>query len=151
MFIKATVDRSRVFLGQQVTVTYKLYTRLNIAAQMSISKLPNFEGFWSEEIETPNNINFTTEVYDGKRYKVGILKKAALFPSQTGELEVTSFELNVPVQIRKKRTGNNFFDDFFNGLFTRGDRVTITFIHDLLHDQLRCFEYCFLVLEIKHG
>jgi BatD DUF11 like domain len=117
LFIKATVDRSRVYLGQQVTVTYKLYTRLNIAAQMSISKLPNYEGFWSEEIETPNNINFTTEVYNGKQYKVGILKKAALFPSQTGELEVTSFELNVPVQIRKKRTGNNFFDDFFNDPF----------------------------------
>jgi hypothetical protein len=117
LFIKATVDRSRVYLGQQVTVTYKLYTRLNIAAQMSISKLPNYEGFWSEEIETPNNINFTTEVYNGKQYKVGILKKAALFPSQTGELEVTSFELNVPVQIRKKRSGNNFFDDFFNDPF----------------------------------
>jgi hypothetical protein len=117
LFIKATVDRSKVYLGQQVTVTYKLYTRLNIAAQMSISKLPNYEGFWSEEIETPNNINFTTEVFNGKQYKVGILKKAALFPSQTGELEVTSFELNVPVQIRKKRTGNNFFDDFFNDPF----------------------------------
>jgi BatD DUF11 like domain len=117
LFIKAVVDRSRVYLGQQVTVTYKLYTRLNIAAQMSISKLPNYEGFWSEEITTPNNINFGTEVYDGKQYKVGILKKAALFPSQTGELEVTSFELNVPVQIRKKRTGNNFFDDFFSDPF----------------------------------
>ena len=40
LFIRATVDRSHVYLGQQVTVTYKLYTRLNIAAQMSISKLP---------------------------------------------------------------------------------------------------------------
>ena len=117
LFIRAFVDRSKVYLGQQVTVTYKLYTRLNIAAQMSISKLPQYQGFWAEEIETPNNINFTTEMYEGKQFKVGILKKAALFPSQTGKLTVTPFELNVPVQIRKKRTGNNFFDDFFNDPF----------------------------------
>ena len=32
LFIKATVDKRKVFLGEQVTVTYKLYTRLNIAA-----------------------------------------------------------------------------------------------------------------------
>lgn len=117
LFIRAVVDRSHVYLGEQVTVTYKLYTRLNIAAQMSISKLPQYQGFWSEEINTPNNISFTTEVYDGKQYRVGILKKAALFPSQTGKLKVTPFELNVPVQIRKKRTGNSFFDDFFNDPF----------------------------------
>ena len=117
LFIRAIVDRSRVYLGQQVTVTYKLYTRLNIAAQMSISKLPQYQGFWSEEIETPTNINFTTEMYDGKQFKVGVLKKAALFPSQTGKLTVTPFGLNVPVQIRKKRSSNNFFDDFFNDPF----------------------------------
>ena len=117
LFIHAIVNRSRVYLGQQVTVTYKLYTRLNIAAQMSISKLPQYQGFWSEEIETPNNINFTTEMYDGKQFKVGVLKRAALFPSQTGKLTVTPFELNVPVQIRKKQTSNNFFNDFFNDPF----------------------------------
>lgn len=117
LFIRAIVDKSKVYLGQQVTVTYKLYTRLNIAAQMSISKLPQYQGFWSEEIETPNNISFTTEVIDGKQFRVGVLKKAALFPSQTGELKVTPFELNVPVQIRKKRSGNNFFDDFFSDPF----------------------------------
>ncbi len=117
LFIRAVVDKRRVYLGEQVTVTYKLYTRLNIAAQMSISKLPQYEGFWAEEISTPNTINFTTEVYNGKQYKVGVLKKAALFPSQTGVLTVTPFELNVPVQIRKKRQSNNFFDDFFNDPF----------------------------------
>jgi len=117
LFIRAFVDKRKVYLGEQVTVTYKLYTRLNIAAQMSISKLPQYQGFWSEEIETQNNISFTNEVYEGKQFKVGILKKAALFPTQTGELTVTPFELNVPVQIRKQKKSSNFFDDFFNDPF----------------------------------
>ena len=117
LFIRAIVDRRKVYLGEQVTVTYKLYTRLNIAAQMSISKLPQYQGFWAEELETSSNITFATEVIDGKQYRVGVLKKAALFPTQTGKLEITPFELTVPIQLRRNRNRNNFFDDFFNDPF----------------------------------
>jgi hypothetical protein len=117
LFIRAIVDRRKVYLGEQVTVTYKLYTRLNIAAQMSISKLPHYQGFWAEELETSSNITFATEIIDGKQYRVGVLKKAALFPTQTGKLEITPFELTVPIQLRRNRNRNNFFDDFFNDPF----------------------------------
>ena len=117
LFIRAIVDRRKAYLGEQVTVTYKLYTRLNIAAQMSISKLPHYQGFWAEELETSSNITFATEVIDGKQYRVGVLKKAALFPTQTGKLEITPFELTVPIQLRRNRNRNNFFDDFFNDPF----------------------------------
>jgi len=117
LFIRAIVDKRKAYMGEQVTVTYKLYTRLNIAAQMSISKLPQYQGFWAEELETSSNITFATEVIDGKQYRVGVLKKAALFPTQTGKLEITPFELTVPIQLRRNRNRNNFFDDFFNDPF----------------------------------
>ena len=117
VFVRATADRLKAYMGEQVTVTYKLYSRLSIASQMSISKLPQYPGFWAEEMETPNNISFTTETYQGKKYRVGVLKKVALFPTQTGELNVTPFELDVPVQVQKKRRSNNVFDDFFNDPF----------------------------------
>ena len=74
LFIRAVVDKRKVYLGEQVTVTYKLYTRLNIASQMSINKLPQYQGFWAEELETSSNIAFNTEVVNGKQYRVGVLK-----------------------------------------------------------------------------
>ena len=117
LFIRAIVDKQRVFKGEQVTVNYKLYTRLDIAAQMSVSKLPSYQGFWAEELETSPNISFTTETIDGKQFKVGLIKKAALFPSQTGELSLTPFELKVPILIKKKRGTGNIFDDFFDDPF----------------------------------
>jgi hypothetical protein len=118
LFIRVFADKQKVYQGEQVTVTYKLYTRLNIAAQMQVSKLPQYQGFWAEELETPTNINFTVENVDGKQFRVGILKKAALFPSQSGELTVSPMELKVPVQIQKKRKqGGSVFDDFFNDPF----------------------------------
>jgi len=123
LFVRATADKQRVYQGEQVTVTYKLYTRLNIASQMSVSKLPQYQGFWAEELETSKNILFSTEVINGKQFRVGILKKVALFPNQSGELSVTPFELNVPVLVQKKKRSNNIFDDFFNDPFGRGETV----------------------------
>ncbi|MDR3627373.1 MAG: BatD family protein [Ignavibacteriaceae bacterium] len=118
LFILATADREKVDLGDQVTVTYKLYTRLGIASQMQVAKLPSYEGLWAEEISVPNNITFSTETYKGKQYRVGILKKVALFPSRAGELSVSPLVLDIPVQIQQKRkSNNNLFDDFFNDPF----------------------------------
>jgi hypothetical protein len=98
---------------------------LNIAAQMSINKLPQYQGFWTEELETSTNIIFMTEVINGKQFRVGTLKRAALFPSQTGKLEITPFELTVPIQIKRSRNRNNIFDDFFNDPF--GSSKTIEY------------------------
>jgi len=119
LFILATSDKEKVDLGDQVTVTYKLYTRLNIASQMQVAKLPSYQELWAEEISIPNNITFSTEMYKGKQFRVGVLKKVALFPSRAGELSVTPLVLDVPVQIqqKKKGSGNNLFDDFFNDPF----------------------------------
>ena len=123
LFILATCDKQKAYLGEQVTVTYKLYTRLGIASQLQVSKLPSYEGFWAEEVTVPNNIAFTTEMYDGKQFRVGILKKVALFPSQLGELSVTPMVLDIPVQVQQKRRSNNPFDDFFNDPFFNNVQV----------------------------
>ncbi|HZW38981.1 MAG TPA: BatD family protein [Ignavibacteriaceae bacterium] len=122
IFMRATVDKNTVYNGEQVTLTYKLYSRLRFAANMSISKLPFYQGFWTEEIETPQRIQFNTEVYNGKQYMVGTLKKAALFPNQSGKLKLLPFEITVPVEVRKKRQNRSndpferFFDDSFFGM-----------------------------------
>lgn len=126
LFIRASVDKSTVYKGEQLTVVYKLYTRLNIASPQ-ISKLPSYEGFWAEELETSNNISFSRETIDGKVYNVGVLKRAALFPTQTGDLSVTPFELKIPVQVQSRRRSNSIFDDFFNDpFFGRAQTVEYT-------------------------
>ena len=78
LFIRVFADKQKVYQGEQVTVTYKLYTRLNIAAQMQVSKLPQYQGFWAEELETSNNISFTIENVEGKQFRVGIDRKSVV-------------------------------------------------------------------------
>ena len=116
LFIRASADRQKVLKGEQINVTYKLYTALQISSPQ-ISKLPSYPGFWAEETEAPTNINFAVERVNGKQYHVAVLKKVALFPTETGELSVTPFALKIPVYLQKKRKSNNPFDDFFNDPF----------------------------------
>lgn len=126
LFIRAFIDKSTVYKGEQVTVTYKLYTRLNISSPQ-ITKLPSYQGFWAEEIESPGNIAFVRENYDGKIFNVATLKKAALFPTEIGELTVTPFELKIPVVVQRRSRSNNLFDDFFNDpFFGRTETVEFT-------------------------
>jgi len=114
-----------VVVGEQVTVTYKLYTKVNIASPQ-ITKLPVFQGFWTEEIDL-RNINFDVAMYNGERFRVAVIKKAALFPTKSGQLTVSPFELKIPVQVPKKKSGNDIFDEFFNDpFFGRSENVEFT-------------------------
>jgi hypothetical protein len=135
VFIRAIPNKRKVKQGEQVTVTYKLYTKLNISSPQ-ISKLPTFNGFWSEDLLTAQNIQFKIEMYKGERFRAATIKKVALFPTKSGKLELTPFELNVPVIVKSKRSRNDIFDDFFNDSFfgrtetiehiAKSNKVTIT-------------------------
>ncbi|MCB0731465.1 MAG: protein BatD [Ignavibacteriae bacterium] len=116
VFIRAIPNKTRIMQGEQLTVTYKLYTNTNISSPQ-ISKLPTFSGFWSEELETPQNIQFNIEMYNGERFRAATIKKVALFPTKSGSLELTPFELKVPVIVKSRRSRNDIFDDFFNDSF----------------------------------
>jgi hypothetical protein len=123
----ATADRKRVRLGEQVTVTWKIYYR--VATSLSrISKIPTFEGFWGEDFELPKQAEPPTETLNGKQYRAAILKKTALFPSQTGRLTVGPMELVAAVQLRSHNRSRDPFDQFFNDPFFQNvQTVELTF------------------------
>jgi len=121
IFIKAEVDRSSVYTGEQVTVTYRLYTRLN-ARSYSLEKQPNAVGFWSEEIPTPKQPTGTERVINGLRYNTFIIKRTAYFPTESGKLTLDPLTLTVEVQAQSRRRSP--FDDFFSGDPFFGQTVT---------------------------
>lgn len=126
VFLVATPNKRKVVKGEEVIVTYKLYTRLNISSPQ-IQKLPNYQGFWSEDLEMPKSLSFENEMYNGVRFRTLELKKVALFANQSGELEIEPLELVVPVIIKKKSNTRDLFDEFFNDSFFGGTE-TIEFV-----------------------
>ncbi len=116
LFVRLSVDKSNIYQGEQITATYKLYTRVNIT-NYGVSKAPAFTGFWAQEIDLPKNPQFENEVLNGVQYKVATLKKTALFSQQSGTLEIDPMEADFVVQVQTRRRSGDIFDQFFNDPF----------------------------------
>lgn len=114
LFVRLILDKTNASKGEQILATVKLYISQNVPLNgFDEVKLPSYEGFWTKEIDVPQQVNFTREVYNGKIYQVGILKKTILFPQQTGTIKIDPFEITCLVR-QKVRQQQGFFDDFFD-------------------------------------
>ena len=114
VFIKASVDKSSIYIGEGIAVTYKLYTKVDIL-QNSFSKLPSWNGFWTEDVPMPQQLELHTENYDGVNYRVAEIKKAILFPQHSGNLTLDPLEGEVIARIPTKQSNDPF--DIFNNPF----------------------------------
>ena len=122
LFIRVTVDKNKVHVGEQITTSYKLYSRMPM--QVGISKLPSLNGFWTQDFDIPKQAKPTEEVLDGKKYQVFLLKKSALFPQQTGTLELDAAEAKGVariVQQVRRRMSDMFADPFGAGTLMMHD------------------------------
>jgi len=116
LFIRAFSDKQRVKQGEPVTITYKLYTRLQVSGY-DIAKAPVYQGFWAEEIEQPKQPTVVNETLEGKQYRVAMIRKTALFPTQSGKLVISPLEVRCAFQLQSKKKSNDPFDSFFNDPF----------------------------------
>jgi len=117
VFIKAKIDKTNAYLGEGVLVTYKLYTKVNLA-NYGTTKLPSMNGFWSQDIEVPLPIKLHSENLDGVNYSVGDIKKMVVFPQRSGTLQIDAIEAEVIARLQVKRQrSNDPFDQFFNDPF----------------------------------
>ncbi len=128
VYVKAFASNSSPLQGEGIVVTYKIFTKVPIA-QINISKLSSFSGFWSQNLVKENDkLQQTRQVIDGEQYVVADIRKIALFPLKSGKLVIDPLELECIAQVKRQtrtRTGDPFFDDFFNDSFMNSSYATI--------------------------
>jgi hypothetical protein len=107
LFISASPDRRTVYVGEQATVEYTLYSRLRITG-MEMAEAPEFSGFWSEKLFDASKVDFQPRTVDGKKYNAMVLKRVALFPMSAGEHQAGKIVLNIGVS----QPPRDFFDFF---------------------------------------
>ena len=122
IFMTLELSRTNVVVGEPITATLKLYQRVNVAGFENVS-FPDFNGFWSQEIEAPTNIEFSREVYEGQIYNSALLRKFILIPQQQGAVNINPAEMVCLVNIRVASAGNSIFDGFFDDYRTIRKRV----------------------------
>ncbi|MGQ9887921.1 MAG: BatD family protein [Aggregatilineales bacterium] len=89
-FVEAAVSSSDVFIGQQVTYSFRLYTSAVMPQAEYVP--PDFEGFWRSEM---GPVTSTVESVGGTFYTVTQLD-TALFPLTTGNLIIAPALLVFP-------------------------------------------------------
>ena len=113
IFMRLILSRSSVVIGEPVNATLKIYHRTNLVG-FENAKFPTFKGFWSQEADTPSNIEFQREQLDGTMYNSAVLRRWILIPQKSGDLTIEPAEVVCLVNQQRRRTGSgSIFDDFF--------------------------------------
>jgi len=118
IFIRILPSKTKVYEGEEVTATVKIYTKLSIES-VQVTDAPAFSGFYSEDV-TPNNkgqLAPTKEVVNGATYMAATLKQNVLFPQHTGKIKIEP--LTAECLIDQPVKTNNPFAQFFGGSYKR--------------------------------
>lgn len=113
IFIRPIVSKTNAYEQEAITITYKLYTLLDVA-QFTNFKLPDFNGFLKQDIEQNQNRQLAAETYKGRSYGTVVLYQAILFPQHTGELEIGKADFTAMLRLQNKAQVRSIFDDFFD-------------------------------------
>lgn len=112
LFIKVNVGKRNIVVGEQILVTYKLFTRVDLH-NTELTSLPALNGFWAKDLEASSR--FKRDVVDGIAYNVATIKKSVLTAQKSGELIIDPMELKCSIRIQKKRNNRDPFANFFGG------------------------------------
>ncbi len=82
LFIKLDINKTSCFIGQPITASYKLYTRLR--SESVVTSAPSFNGFSVSELQVNDVNTASSEKYNGRDYNVYTLRKVQLYPLQPG-------------------------------------------------------------------
>ncbi len=118
VYVKVEVDKKEVYVGQQITANYKLYTRLPTSSK--VVKVPSFSGFSTHDLPVPNPLRPHLTEIGGKEYRVFTFRKTMLFPLQPGSQTLEPVEIENKVKlytVEKSQGGGNPFSGFFNDPF----------------------------------
>ena len=113
LFLRLSLSRTRVVVGESIVATLKLYQRANITG-FEDARFPTFDGFWSQELQAPQNIEFQREALGDRIYNSAVLRSWTLIPQRAGDIRIDPAEIVCKVAVRApSSTTGSIFDSFF--------------------------------------
>ncbi len=100
VFVEAAVDRTRLFVGEGLLLTYWLYTQTAIAG-LDVTEAPRYPGFWVEALPreaTPPAGEAVTR--DGEPFTRFAVMRRLLFPTKPGQATIPAATFTVAVPRR---------------------------------------------------
>ncbi|MBN2323626.1 MAG: protein BatD [Spirochaetes bacterium] len=101
IFIRVKPAETSVVVGQQVVLSYKLYSRIDIDS-ISLKSAPEFAGFYKEDIYNATKLENRREVIEEEVYETTLLKKVALYPIKPGTFSLNPLVLETTVIVKSE-------------------------------------------------
>ena len=120
-FVQVEVDKTEVFEGEQINVSWYIYTRGQMESLDRV-KFPDLKGFWKEIIEEVPSIQFTEEVVNGVPYRKALLASHALFPIKPGTAIVDEYKIKSRVRLPEQGFGLGAANEYTRS----SERVSVT-------------------------
>ena len=97
----AEVSDTHPYVGEPITVSYKLYYRMNIG-RLSVLQAPKFDSFWTQvytENDLPENKTDQKGYFRDELYNVITYHKVLLIPQKEGRQIIPALTLNMLVEV----------------------------------------------------
>jgi len=112
LFVRTFLSKTKCYLGEQITITQKVYSRVDLRGFQNV-KFPPYNGFWAQQENSNQQINLQQENVNGVNYYVADYNKVYLFPQRVGNITIDPVELECIVRRQTKRQPRNIFEQFF--------------------------------------
>ena len=120
LFLRCIPSKKSVYVGEQVVLTYKLYTKVPVSS-VSLSKVPSYAGFWTKDIsDNSGTLKQSSEYVNGIEYTTAEIQKVIIVPQRSGKFTIDPMTMECVAQIRTQRNNSRSmdpFDAFFNDPF----------------------------------
>jgi len=94
LFLRATVDKTEVMVGEQLTYTMHIYARLDLSSVDGV-KPPKLDGFYSADLKVPTTLVPEQRVINGVPYREYLLRSRALFALKPGTVTIEPAEADI--------------------------------------------------------
>ncbi|MBO7302278.1 MAG: protein BatD [Bacteroidaceae bacterium] len=112
LFVRATLNKTKVFEQEAVLLTYKVYSLVNLTNLSNPT--PELKDFHIQEVDLSRDKQFELDRYNDRNYNSIVWRQFVLFPQQSGKIEIPSLEFEGVVAVQTRRNLDPF-EMMFNG------------------------------------
>jgi hypothetical protein len=122
MFVRAVPSTDTAYIGQQVILNYNIYYTTSVKRYDQITE-PKYDGFFSKQLRSVGRNNRIEEI-NGVKYNVTTVRKVALYPQQTGKLDIEESKFKLGVSSSNNNSRRVFFERY-NYFYFNTEALTI--------------------------
>ena len=106
-FVRATSSKPTCYVGEELILAYKLYSRLD-GRNLQVQRRPSLTGFSVVEMVDSYDRKPEVELFNGQAYNTNLVRLVHAFPLQTGTLELEPAEVSGVLSLVKPGPPGSF-------------------------------------------